>query len=78
MDDDAPKAALIRAAELAGGQAALGRKIGKAQSSVWNWLRAGRCPPEMAIPIEAAVERKVTRQQLRPDIYPAAAEGAPA
>lgn len=63
--------ALKRAIEIAGGQAALARKIGKTQAHVWNWLnRDGRVPAEVVISVEKAVDGKVTRHDLRPDLYP--------
>lgn len=63
--------ALERAVELAGSQSALGRLIGKDQGAVWSWLNiTKKVPAEFVIPIELAVEGQVTRQQLRPDLYP--------
>lgn len=65
--------ALIRAIELAGGQSALARILtemtGKLvrQSTVSLWLhRDGKVPPEMAPYIEAAVDKRVSRQELCP------------
>lgn len=63
--------ALERAVDLAGGQTALATVLGVAQGRVWNWLnRDQRVPAEMVIPIEAATDGKVSRHDLRPDIYP--------
>jgi len=63
--------ALETAIGIAGGQTALGRLIGKDQKSIWAWLNTTKqVPAEFAIPIEKAVEGKVTRHELRPDIYP--------
>lgn len=63
--------ALARAIECIGGQAALARCLGKKQAHVWGWLfRSGRVPATMAIPIEKATGGKITRHDLRPDIYP--------
>lgn len=63
--------ALRRAVEIAGGQAALARKIGKTQAHVWNWLnRDGRVPAEVVLSVERAVDGRVTRHELRPDLYP--------
>ena len=69
---------LSKAVDLAGGQAALARKLTEhlgrpfRQGHVWNWLfRDGSpLPAEVVIPIEHIVEGKITRHQLRPDIYP--------
>jgi len=60
--------ALQKACDLVGGQAALGRKIGRKQSTVWNWLKRG-IPSDECPAIEAATEGKVTRYELRPDIF---------
>ena len=69
---DESRRALQKAVELAGGQAELARLIGGKvrQAHIWNWLnRDQRIPAERAIQVEVAVERKVTREQLRPDIF---------
>lgn len=70
MDDS--RRALQRAVELAGGQAELARLIGGKvrQAHIWNWLhRDHRIPGERAVQIEEATKRKVTREQLRPDLF---------
>jgi DNA-binding transcriptional regulator YdaS (Cro superfamily) len=53
----------------AGGQAALGRKIGRKQQTVWNWAKRGVPPADQCPAIEAAVDGKVTRYELRPDVF---------
>lgn len=78
-----PMQALEKAVELAGSQAELARRLADhtknhkiKQAHVWNWLnRDKEVPAEMAVPIEAVTPAKdghlqVTRQQLRPDLYP--------
>jgi TorA maturation chaperone TorD len=68
MNVDASLQALARAVELAGGQSALARAIGKSQSHIWHWLKvAKRVPAEAAVAIEKATG--VSRQELRPDLY---------
>lgn len=63
--------ALKKAVELAGGQSALGRSIGRDQKAVWSWLNTTqKVPAEDILKIEAAIGGKVTRFQLRPDVYP--------
>lgn len=63
--------ALEKAVELLGSQAELARKIGKKQAHVWNWLhRDRRVPADMAMKIETATDGRVTRHDLRPDLYP--------
>jgi DNA-binding transcriptional regulator YdaS (Cro superfamily) len=65
-------AALERAVELAGGQKPLADRIGTTQSQVWYWLNQAKrgVPGEYVIPIEAATNGRVTRHELRPDLYP--------
>ncbi|HJQ55971.1 MAG TPA: YdaS family helix-turn-helix protein [Vineibacter sp.] len=60
---------LQKAIELAGGQSALARLVGKRQSNVWRWLKAGRVPAEFASLIEAKLDGRISRHELRPDIY---------
>lgn len=63
--------ALERAVELAGGQTALATSIGVKQTHVWNWLnRDKRVPAERVIAVEQATNGRVSRHELRPDIYP--------
>ena len=63
--------ALEDAIEIAGGQSALGRKIGRDQKAIWAWINTTqKVPAEDVIKIEAAVDGKITRFELRPDIYP--------
>lgn len=68
---DAPTlAALRRAVELLGGQSHLARALGVRQSNVWYWLnRAGAAPADYCAAIEKATEGRVTRQELRPDLF---------
>lgn len=67
--------ALERAIEITGGQSALARAIGGnvKQAHVWHWLRVskGRVPAEHCTAIEVATEGRVSRHDLRPDIYSA-------
>jgi DNA-binding transcriptional regulator YdaS (Cro superfamily) len=70
-----PKKALELAIEILGGQARLARTIATpenpcSQQNVYDWLKAGRCRPNAAIPLEKATSGQVSRQQLRPDLYP--------
>jgi DNA-binding transcriptional regulator YdaS (Cro superfamily) len=62
------KSPLEAAVRNAGSQVALGRLIGKRQSVIFGWLRAGRLPAEHVLKVEAATG--VSRHDLRPDIYP--------
>lgn len=69
---------LERAIRIAGGQSHLARRIGGKvrQGHVWKWLnRCSQVPVEAAIRIEQAVDGKVTRHDLRPDIFGPPAKG---
>jgi len=63
--------ALQKAIDLAGGQTALGRAIGRRQSTIRTWLTRDGCrvPAEAAVDIEKALEGQVTRAELRPDLF---------
>jgi DNA-binding transcriptional regulator YdaS (Cro superfamily) len=72
MDQEHPAASAVRrAAEIAGGLAALGTAIGlpgqSARAVVWAWTNRGVVPIEHCAAIEKAAGRKVTRRDLRPD-----------
>lgn len=61
---------LQRAVAIAGGQVALATKLGLKQGHVWWWLhRAKKVPAERCMAIERATGGKVTRYQLRPDVF---------
>ena len=63
--------ALVKAAELAGGQSALARGTGVKQGHVWWWInKSGQAPADKVLDIERAIDGAVTRHELRPDIYP--------
>lgn len=62
--------ALQRAVKLVGGQSALARAVKVRQGHVWSWLnRSKRVPPEYAMKVEAATGGKVSKHELRPDLY---------
>jgi DNA-binding transcriptional regulator YdaS (Cro superfamily) len=69
--------ALMAAKEVLGGtDTALAAVIGITQQSVNDVVRAGRPAPwRWCIPIERATGGKITRHQLRPDVYPPENEG---
>ncbi|MCW5730858.1 MAG: molecular chaperone TorD family protein [Alphaproteobacteria bacterium] len=69
--------ALGRAIAALGGQTQLARRLGVKQANVWHWLnRAGRVPGEYVLAIEQATDGRVTRHELRPDLYPDAGNRA--
>lgn len=49
----------------------MARACGVKQAHVWNWLNKGRrqVPAEYAVAIERATNKRVTRYQLRPDVF---------
>lgn len=74
--------ALATAVSIIGGQAQLARLLGVTQPNVWHWLhKSERVPAEYVLKIEQATGGKVSRHDLRPDIYPLGlaqgADGAP-
>ena len=62
--------ALERAITEAGGTAALARTINVTPQAISQW---DRVPAERALAVEQATGGKVTRHELRPDLYPPAA-----
>lgn len=61
---------VARAVRVAGSQSALGRLLGKRQSTIQGWLKTGRVSPEYVIPVERVTG--ISRHELRPDLYPVA------
>jgi len=70
MEPISPEKALHLAIREAGSQSELARRLNVRQQSVHEWTRTGRVPAARVLDVERAVEGKVTRHQLRPDIYP--------
>ena len=64
------KAALYRAAEILGGQAALAKILGyEDRRNVWPWFATDRpFPAEHCPTVERATNGEVTCEQLRPDV----------
>ena len=67
-----------KAAEAAGSQSELARKLRLANPSpVWQWCSGYRpIPPAKCIQIEKIVNGAVTRYDLRPDVFGPAPEAA--
>jgi DNA-binding transcriptional regulator YdaS (Cro superfamily) len=62
--------ALQHAIQAAGGPAELARTLGITIQAVCGWRR---CPTRRAIDVENATGGVVSRQRLRPDLYPSEA-----
>jgi DNA-binding transcriptional regulator YdaS (Cro superfamily) len=66
--------ALKTAVGLLGSQKALAKAISRPQSRISEVINLqGKIPAEWCLPIEQVTGGKVTRHQLRPDLYPAEA-----
>lgn len=61
--------ALLQAIQFLGSQAALARCLGIRAQAVQQWAATGRVPAERCLAIERATEGKVSRYDLRPDVF---------
>ena len=61
--------ALDRAISIVGTQTALAAALRIKSPSISGWRESGRIPVERCIEIESLTKGKVTRQDLRPDIF---------
>lgn len=63
--------ALKQAKGILGSEAAVAAAVGVKQPSVNHILNNGKkVPAEWCIPLERATDGKITRHDLRPDLYP--------
>lgn len=61
---------LDRAVAHAGSQSDLARKIAVSPQRLWSWInKTKRVPAEFCAAIESATGGRVTRKQLRPDLF---------
>lgn len=60
---------LKRAIRLLGGQQMLAQRLNITQQAVSLWVRRSLIPVSHAVLVEALTERKVTKEQLRPDVF---------
>ncbi len=67
-----------RAVHEAGSQSALARAVGVTPQAVQQWISTGRIPAERVIAVENATGGKVTRHDLRPDVFGPPPNGASA
>jgi DNA-binding transcriptional regulator YdaS (Cro superfamily) len=52
-------------------QTEFAQRLGVTQGMVWQWLNGHRrVAAEQVLPIEGATDGKVSRHELRPDLYP--------
>lgn len=58
-----------KAAAIVGSQSALARILQVTPQAVQHWCAKGFVPAERVVEIERATSGKVTRQELRPDLY---------
>lgn len=62
--------AIEKAVRLLGGQTETARRLGGIkQQLVGYWIKSGRCSPKFAVGIENITSGKVTRYDLRPDVF---------
>ena len=62
---------VVKAVLIAGGPAKLSRELGVTSQAISQWMANGRVPAARCIAIERATKGAVSRQELRPDLYPA-------
>lgn len=70
---------IAKAVSRAGGAKALADQCGVSVQAVHKWMKAGRPPAERCLDIERCCARKITRYELRPDVFgapPQASSGA--
>lgn len=62
---------IARAVELLGGPAEAADRLGATKQAIWNWVNGYRqVSPKFVLKFERQTNGVVTREQLRPDIYP--------
>ena len=62
--------AIDRVIQAVGSQAEVARSLNLSHQCVAQWVKAGRVPVRRAVDLEALTGGRVTREELRPDIYP--------
>lgn len=60
---------VARAVAIVGSQSALARLLGVKPQSVSRWVQSGSAPAKRIVQIERATAGRVTRQELKPDLY---------
>lgn len=67
-----PIEAMALAVEKSGGQAALGKAVGRPQQTISDWCRTGRPAPSVVLSMAAVAG--VDPHWFRPDVFPAPAK----
>lgn len=62
--------AIRKACDIVGGITAMAKELNIKPPSISEWITKGIAPPTRILSIEKATGGKVTRYELRPDIYP--------
>ena len=70
LENSQVREATDRLIEALGGIRATARILGVAPSAAHRWKRRGYVTAEYVLRAEEACEARVTRYELRPDIYP--------
>ncbi|QBQ56609.1 helix-turn-helix domain-containing protein [Nitrosococcus wardiae] len=63
------KTPIPKSIEIVGSQTALARSCGVRYQAVQKWIKKGRVPAERVSAIERATKGRITRYELRPDIF---------
>lgn len=59
-----------KAIDIAGSETRLAKAIGYSQHAVWTARKRGRPSAEMAVAIDKFTQGQVSKQELRPDLWP--------
>lgn len=51
-------------------QVEFAKRVGVSPGAVWQWINGYKIAAENVLPVEKATDGKVTRHDLRPDLYP--------
>lgn len=57
-------------------QVEFAKRLGVSPGAVWQWINGYKMAAENVLPIESATGGKVTRHDLRPDLYPRDSQSA--
>jgi DNA-binding transcriptional regulator YdaS (Cro superfamily) len=60
---------LDEAIRLSGGMSGLANKLGLGYRHIQQWRKAGQVPAQWVLKVEDAIEARVTRYEMRPDVF---------